>query len=57
MEAKIFAKVAVYSSSDQYRILLTRHSRDKSVNLNVLLNQRTAKAARNVVLESAFQLE
>ena len=56
MEATIFAKAAVYSSSDQFRILLTRHS-NKSVNLDVLLNQRTAKAARNVVSESASQLE
>ena len=35
MEEKIFAKVAVYSSSDQFKVLHTRRLKDKSVNLDV----------------------
>ena len=57
MEVKIFAKVVVYSSSDQFKVLLIRRLRNKSVNLDVLLNQRIAKVVRPVGSKNVSQLE
>ena len=54
MEEKTFAKVAVYSSSDQFKVVLTRRLKNESVPLNVLSNQRIVKVVRPVGLISAF---
>ena len=57
MEARIFVKAVVYSSTDQFKVLLTKHLRNKSAKQNVRLNQKTVKVARYVGFKSVSQLE